>query len=107
MNESRYRLRGSTQRNGMAATSWQSWLVVARSITEAQAERPSHKRRRPIEGLTSGEAASTDAAAAAEASPEGDNRKTRSAQPAAKRTKPPAQASACTCSVSFGSTAKG
>src|SRR5216683_7738345 len=51
MKESRYRLRGRTQRKGTTATSWQIWFVVARNMTEAQVARLSQSRCVPMAGL--------------------------------------------------------
>jgi len=50
MNDSKYKQRGKTHRNGITATSWQIWLVVAKSIIEALAAKVSHNRRCPQEG---------------------------------------------------------
>ena len=44
MNESRYSASGTTQSSGTTATSWQTWFVVARSISEAQAGNSSQQR---------------------------------------------------------------
>src|SRR5580765_3751069 len=43
MRLTRYRLSGSTQRKGMTATSWQIRLVVARSMTDANAASKNHR----------------------------------------------------------------
>lgn len=50
MKLNRYNASGSTQRNGITATSWQILFVVARSSTEAQAGSNSHKRWLKVEG---------------------------------------------------------
>src|SRR4051812_4521227 len=50
MNESRYSPNGMIQRNGIAATSWQAWLVVASSMSEAHAGRANQRKRPAIRG---------------------------------------------------------
>src|SRR6202453_2348872 len=45
MNESRYKLKGPTQRKGTEGTSRQMWLVVANSSTEAKAGKSSQSSR--------------------------------------------------------------
>jgi hypothetical protein len=58
MNESRYKLKGATQRNGTTATSWQTKLVVARKATEANAGKAIHAAR--VVGRRGDLAASSD-----------------------------------------------
>src|SRR5258705_8940893 len=60
MKLSRYKASGSTQRNGITATSWHILLVVAMSRTEAQDGKRIHNRRakrevfEPASGVESG-----------------------------------------------------
>ncbi len=50
MKLNRYSASGSTQRNGITATSWHILLVVASRSTDAQAGSSSHRRRSRAEG---------------------------------------------------------
>src|SRR5260221_10971598 len=45
MNVSRYSAKGATHKNGITATSVQTWLVVANSVMDAAAGNSSHKAR--------------------------------------------------------------
>ena len=45
MNVSRYSDSGMTHRNGITATSVQTWLVVANSVIEAKAGKVTHRTR--------------------------------------------------------------
>src|SRR6266536_684190 len=51
----RYSANGSTQRNGMTATSWQILFVVASSNADAQAGSSSQRRKLSVEGRASRE----------------------------------------------------
>lgn len=51
--DSRYKLSGRIHRNGTVATSMQSWLVVASSTTDPQADRLNHSNTLSMLGLTS------------------------------------------------------
>src|ERR1700689_4524915 len=57
MKLSRYRLRGSTQRNGIAAIFCVRWFVTASRRAEAHAARPIHTRRSDQVGGTPSETA--------------------------------------------------
>src|SRR5579872_4208698 len=52
MNDNKYRLSGSTQRNGTLATSRQTWFVVANNRIEGTIARANHKNSVPFEGRT-------------------------------------------------------
>jgi predicted deacetylase len=53
MNENRYSVSGKTHRKGTAATSRQTWFVVANNITDAAIANPNHMIRVPIFGSES------------------------------------------------------
>ena len=50
--DNKYRLKGATQRNGMTATSWQTWFVVASNIMEASPANSTHVRHAGQEGAS-------------------------------------------------------
>src|ERR1700693_4152226 len=47
MNDIKYKVSGSTHKNGTLATSRHTWLVVAKSNTEGTIANPNHKRQVP------------------------------------------------------------